>query len=147
MNPTRRFSSLQRFSANLIGTWRRQVSGQRKVIVVVNPATGQDHPILKTTNSIFQPAGIPALLASPPGCRKDLLDVIIIRKIDVTSQLIGSELNLLKIIAAELTGSNGFDNHLLHWQARQLRISANPPQPVQVLVPGQTQASAPAQIP
>jgi hypothetical protein len=116
MNPTRRFRSLRRFSANLIGGWRRQVSGQRKVIVVVNPGAGQDHPILKTMNNVFQTAG----------------------------------------------------NTLPHWQARQVRISADPPQPVQadgemlgmtpiqahmlsqpvlVLVPGQTPAVTAPQIP
>jgi diacylglycerol kinase family enzyme len=73
MNPTRRFYSLRRFSANLIGTWQRQVR------ISANP---------------------------PQPAQAD----------------------------GEMLGTTPIQAHILT-------------QPVQVLVPGQTQASAPPQIP
>jgi len=73
MNPTRRFHSLRRFLANLIGTWRRQVR----------------------------------ISADP-------------------SQPVQAD--------GEMLGTTPIQAHMLT-------------QPVQVLVPGQTQASAPPQIP
>ncbi len=57
-NPRSLNNTLNQLSTNLIGTWRRQTSHGRRVIVIVNPAAGQDRPILKTINTMLQAAKV-----------------------------------------------------------------------------------------
>lgn len=50
--------TLKQLSTNLIGSVRRQTSRSKRVIVIVNPAAGQDRPILKTINSMMRSAEV-----------------------------------------------------------------------------------------
>jgi diacylglycerol kinase (ATP) len=50
--------ALSRLSSTLIGAVRRQVTRTRRITLIVNPASGQDRPILKTINSVMQGAGV-----------------------------------------------------------------------------------------
>jgi len=49
---------VKRISANWLGAWRRRRAHQRLTVVIMNPAVGQDRPILKTINNTFMSAGI-----------------------------------------------------------------------------------------
>jgi diacylglycerol kinase (ATP) len=53
-NPRSLNNAINQISTNLIGSMRRQASRKRRVVVIVNPAAGQDRPILKTINSAMQ---------------------------------------------------------------------------------------------
>ena len=53
-NPRSLNNAINQLSTNLIGSVRRQTARARRVIVIVNPAAGQDRPILKTINSAMQ---------------------------------------------------------------------------------------------
>ena len=81
--------------------------------------------------------GIPALSATPPGARHGLLDVVVIRKIDfnalvgIAATFTGTDVNLLNVLATQMVGSDPNFSPLPHWQARQVRVTADPPQPVQ----------------
>ena len=57
-NPRSLNNAINQISTNLIGSMRRQTSRKRRVIVIVNPAAGQDRPILKTINSAMQKADL-----------------------------------------------------------------------------------------
>ncbi len=53
-NPRSLKNTINQLSTNLIGSVRRQTSRTRRIIVVVNPASGQDRPILKTINAAMR---------------------------------------------------------------------------------------------
>ena len=53
-NPRSWNNTINQLSTNLIGSMRRQAARKRRVIVIVNPAAGQDRPILKTINAAMQ---------------------------------------------------------------------------------------------
>jgi len=55
-NPPPINNTINRLSSNLIGSWRRQTARTRRIIVIVNPAAGQDHPILKSINTAMHNA-------------------------------------------------------------------------------------------
>lgn len=57
-NPRSLNNTINQLSTNLIGSWRRQTLRSRRIIVIVNPAAGQDRPILKAINSAMQSAGV-----------------------------------------------------------------------------------------
>ena len=57
-NPRSLNNTLNQLSANLIGSVRRQTARARRIIVIVNPAAGQDRPILKTINTTMRAAGV-----------------------------------------------------------------------------------------
>jgi len=65
---------------------------------------------------------IPSLSKIPPWPRKGLLDVLLVTKTDLLA---------LISLAATVAGAGIDVNILSHWQARQISISADPPQPVQ----------------
>jgi diacylglycerol kinase (ATP) len=50
--------AFSRLSTTLIGAVRRQVTRARRITLIVNPASGQDRPILKTINTVMQGAGV-----------------------------------------------------------------------------------------
>ncbi len=47
---------VRRLSGNLLGAWRR--SNKQLTVVIMNPAVGQERPVLKTINHVFQAAGM-----------------------------------------------------------------------------------------
>lgn len=49
---------VRRISANWLGAWRRRRARQRLTVVILNPAVGQDRPVLKMINNTFLSAGI-----------------------------------------------------------------------------------------
>jgi len=57
-NPPLLNNTINRLSTNLIGSWRRQTARARRIVVIVNPAAGQDRPILKTINTAMRNAGV-----------------------------------------------------------------------------------------
>jgi YegS/Rv2252/BmrU family lipid kinase len=57
-NPRSLNNAINQLSTNLIGSVRRRSARKRRVIVIVNPAAGQDRPILKTINSALQKARV-----------------------------------------------------------------------------------------
>ena len=57
-NPRSLNNTLNQLSTNLIGSWRRQTLRERRIVVIINPAAGQDKPILKAINSTLQAAGV-----------------------------------------------------------------------------------------
>lgn len=65
---------------------------------------------------------IPAITASPPMPRRGLLDVLVIRKADLTSVV---------SIAATVAGAGLNVDLVPHWQAHRVAVFADPPQPVQ----------------
>jgi diacylglycerol kinase (ATP) len=57
-NPRPTSNTINRLSTNLIGSWRRQTLRSRRIIVIINPAAGQDRPILKAINLAMQSVDI-----------------------------------------------------------------------------------------
>ena len=57
LKPRPSYNLVKRLSGNLLGAWRRR-GNQHLTVVILNPAAGQDRPILKTLNNVFQTAGI-----------------------------------------------------------------------------------------
>jgi diacylglycerol kinase (ATP) len=51
------YNLVRRLSGNILGAWRRR-GHKNLTVVILNPAVGQDHPVLKTINNVFQSAGI-----------------------------------------------------------------------------------------
>jgi diacylglycerol kinase (ATP) len=57
-NPRSWNNTINQLSTNLIGSMRRQTARKRRIIVIVNPAAGQDRPILKTINTAMQKSAV-----------------------------------------------------------------------------------------
>jgi diacylglycerol kinase (ATP) len=57
-NPPPINNTINRLSTSLVGTWRRQTARVRRIIVIVNPAAGQDRPILKALNNAMRMADV-----------------------------------------------------------------------------------------
>ena len=57
-NPRSLNNAINQVSTNLIGSMRRRSARKRRIIVIVNPAAGQDRPILKTINSAMHQADV-----------------------------------------------------------------------------------------
>ena len=57
-NPRSLNNAINQVSTNLIGSVRRRSARRRRVIVIVNPAAGQDRPILKTINAALHHADV-----------------------------------------------------------------------------------------
>jgi diacylglycerol kinase (ATP) len=127
--------------------WGWLAYGLAALQALTNPATAHYHLELDDTSVDIEGVtclilqvdniGIPTLAATPPGPRHGLLDVVVIRKVDwsaliaIAATLTGTDINLLNILAANLLGNNPNFTPLPHWQARQVRVTADPPQPVQ----------------
>jgi YegS/Rv2252/BmrU family lipid kinase len=65
---------------------------------------------------------IPGLRSIPPYPRNGLLDVVVARKADLAS--------IIAVANAAASGNINVDK-LMHWQARQVTVTTDPPQPIQ----------------
>jgi YegS/Rv2252/BmrU family lipid kinase len=65
----RPLNNISGFSRRLIGAVRRRVDRSRRIVLIVNPASGQDRPILKTINTVMQATGVKwdLVLTKKPG--------------------------------------------------------------------------------
>ena len=54
----RPLNNISGLSVRLIGAVRRRVDRSRRIVLIINPASGQDRPILKTINQVMQSAGV-----------------------------------------------------------------------------------------